>query len=64
MVFSGDKVRTRKIASKVAPIVDGEEVSNENDAMSLAGKIGYPVILKAVEGGGGRGLRIVKSSEE
>jgi acetyl-CoA carboxylase biotin carboxylase subunit len=64
MDFSGDKVRARKIASKVTPIVDGEEVSNENEAIRLAGKIGYPVILKAVEGGGGRGLRIVKSSDE
>lgn len=64
MDFSGDKVRARKIASKVAPIIDGEEISNENDAVNLAEKIGYPVILKAVEGGGGRGLRIVKSSEE
>jgi acetyl-CoA carboxylase biotin carboxylase subunit len=64
MNVSGDKVRARKIASKVASIVDGEEISNENDAINLAEKIGYPVIVKAAEGGGGRGLRIVRSSEE
>jgi acetyl-CoA carboxylase biotin carboxylase subunit len=64
MSISGDKVRARKIASKVAPVVDGEEISNESDAVKLAGRLGYPVILKAVEGGGGRGLRIVKSSRE
>ncbi len=64
MDFSGDKVRARKSASKVAAIVDGEEVSNENGALNLAEKIGYPVILKAALGGGGRGLRIAKSSEE
>jgi acetyl-CoA carboxylase biotin carboxylase subunit len=62
--ISGDKVRARKVASKVAPVVDGYEVSQESDAIKQAERIGYPVILKAVEGGGGRGLRIVKSSEE
>ena len=64
MDVSGDKARARKIASKVAPVVDGEEISNESQAITLAEKIGYPVILKAVEGGGGRGLRIVNSSLE
>jgi acetyl-CoA carboxylase biotin carboxylase subunit len=64
MNVSGDKTRARKIASKVAPVVDGEEVSNESHAIRLAEKIGFPVILKAVEGGGGRGLRIVNSSED
>ena len=49
MNVSGDKVRARKIASKVASIVDGEEISNENDAINLAEKIGYPVIVKAVK---------------
>ena len=62
--ISGDKVRARKVASKVAPVVDGYEVSQESDAIKQAERIGYPVILKAVEGGGGRGLRVVKSSEE
>jgi acetyl-CoA carboxylase biotin carboxylase subunit len=64
MSISGDKVRARRIASKVAPVVDGEEISNESDAVKLAERLGYPLILKAVEGGGGRGLRIVKSSRE
>jgi acetyl/propionyl-CoA carboxylase alpha subunit len=62
--LSGDKVRARKIASKVAPVVDGGEVSNESGAIDLAEKIGYPVILKAVQGGGGRGLRIARSLNE
>ena len=64
MSISGDKVMARRIASKVAPVVDGEEISNESDAVNLADRLGYPVILKAVEGGGGRGLRIVRSSQE
>ena len=64
MIISGDKVRARNVASKVAPVVDGIEVSNESDARKEAGRIGYPIILKAVEGGGGRGLRIVNSHQE
>jgi len=64
MIISGDKVRARKVASKVAPVVDGAEVSNESDAIKEAERIGYPIILKAVEGGGGRGLRIVNSHQE
>jgi len=64
MSISGDKVSARTAASKVAQVVDGQEISNERDALSLAKRIGYPIILKAAEGGGGRGLRIVKSSNE
>jgi acetyl-CoA carboxylase biotin carboxylase subunit len=64
MTISGDKVRARKVASKVAPVVDGVEVFNEADVIKEAERIGYPVMLKAVEGGGGRGLRIVNSYED
>jgi acetyl-CoA carboxylase, biotin carboxylase subunit len=64
MSVSGDKVMARRIASKVAPVVDGEEISNESNAVNLADRLGYPVILKAAEGAGGRGLRIVRSSQE
>lgn len=64
MAISGDKVRARNAASKIASIVPGGEVSNEKQAFSLAYKIGFPVILKAVEGGGGRGLRILRSAKE
>jgi acetyl-CoA carboxylase biotin carboxylase subunit len=64
MATSGDKVKTRNAASKIASVVPGGEVSNEKEAFSLAYKIGFPVILKAVEGGGGRGLRILRSAKE
>ena len=64
MGLTGDKVKAKKIASKVAPVIEGGEVSNESDALDLSENIGYPVILKAVEGGGGRGLRIVKAIDE
>lgn len=64
MGLTGDKVKAKKIASKVAPVIEGREVSNEIDALALSENIGFPVILKAVEGGGGRGLRIVKAIDE
>jgi acetyl-CoA carboxylase biotin carboxylase subunit len=62
--LSGDKARAREVAAEIAPILPGREVSTESDAQSLAEQIGYPIILKAVKGGGGRGLRIVRSSDE
>jgi acetyl/propionyl-CoA carboxylase alpha subunit len=61
MAISGDKVKARGAASRVASVVEGDEVSSEEEALSLVDKIGFPVILKAVEGGGGRGLRILRS---
>jgi acetyl-CoA carboxylase biotin carboxylase subunit len=64
LALSGDKARARVVASEIAPILEGKEVSTEAEALGLAEKIGYPIILKAVRGGGGRGLRIVRSSGE
>jgi len=64
MSITGDKVMARRIASKASPVVEGYEVSNESNASDIVESMGFPVILKAVEGGGGRGLRIVRSSEE
>lgn len=64
MSITGDKARSRKVASKITSIVEGDEISSERDAIELAQKIGYPVILKAVHGGGGRGLRILRSLED
>ena len=64
MAISGDKVKARSAASKVTSVVEGDEVSSEEEALSLIDKIGFPVILKAVEGGGGRGLRILRSNAE
>lgn len=58
----GDKVAARKlaIAAKV-PVVPGSDgaIENEAEAIKLANKIGYPVIIKAAAGGGGRGMRVV-----
>jgi acetyl/propionyl-CoA carboxylase alpha subunit len=62
--ISGDKVRAKQVASRVAPVLEGKEVSNQDEALRAACDIGYPVILKAAKGGGGRGLRVTKSEEE
>jgi acetyl-CoA carboxylase biotin carboxylase subunit len=62
MRLLGDKVEARKIAQKAkVPIVPGSEgvLTNEAEAMKIANQIGYPVIIKAVSGGGGRGMRVV-----
>jgi acetyl-CoA carboxylase biotin carboxylase subunit len=62
MRLLGDKVEARKLAKKAkVPIVPGSEgvIPNESEAMKIASQIGYPVIIKAVAGGGGRGMRVV-----
>lgn len=64
MKLSGDKAKAREVASRIAPVLKGKEVSTESNALDLAEEIGYPVILKAVKGGGGRGLRVIKSADD
>jgi acetyl-CoA carboxylase biotin carboxylase subunit len=63
----GDKAKAKHaaIASNV-PVVPGSEgaVPNESEALDIADEIGYPVLLKAVAGGGGRGIRRVDSPED
>ncbi len=62
MRLLGDKVEARKVARKAkVPTVPGSEgvLANDAEAMKLANQIGYPVIIKAVAGGGGRGMRVV-----
>ena len=62
MQLLGDKVEARKLAARAeVPTVPGSdgEISNESEALALANKIGYPVIIKAAAGGGGRGMRVV-----
>jgi acetyl-CoA carboxylase, biotin carboxylase subunit len=57
----GDKAVAKETVKKAGvPVVPGSDgpVTNEKDAVKLARSIGYPVIIKAVSGGGGRGMRI------
>jgi acetyl-CoA carboxylase, biotin carboxylase subunit len=61
MALLGDKVSARKVANDAkVPVVPGSDglVGNEQDAMAIAGKIGYPVLIKATAGGGGKGMRV------
>jgi len=62
MQLLGDKIQARKLASKAGvPIVPGSDgaLEKESSALKLSNKMGYPVILKATSGGGGRGMRVV-----
>jgi len=62
MRLLGDKVQARKLADKArVPIVPGSDgaIDKDSKALKLANKIGYPVIIKAAAGGGGRGMRVV-----
>ena len=57
----GDKNLARQYARKAGvPVTPGSDgmVTEENEALKVAKKIGYPVMIKAVAGGGGRGMRV------
>ncbi len=63
----GSKLAAKEAAKKFnIPMVPGSDgaISDVNKAKSLAQKIGYPVLIKASAGGGGKGMRVVNSSEE
>lgn len=62
MRLLGDKVEARKLAQKVGVrVVPGSDgaIDKDTEALDLANKMGYPVIVKAAAGGGGRGMRVV-----
>jgi acetyl-CoA carboxylase biotin carboxylase subunit len=63
----GEKSTARQTMKKAkVPILPGSDgiIENEGAAIEWAQSVGYPVILKAVAGGGGKGMRIVRSKEE
>ena len=63
----GDKISSKQIAIKCGvPIIPGVDhaLKSLEEVMQIADKIGYPVMLKASNGGGGRGMRIVNSAED
>ena len=67
LALFGDKVRARAFAkSLVIPVVPGsaEPLASAAEALALAGELGYPVMLKAAAGGGGRGMRLVEKNED
>ena len=65
MARMGDKVEAkRELAAAGVPLVPGTESVPLDGARSAAAEIGYPVLLKASAGGGGKGMRVVESSDE
>jgi propionyl-CoA carboxylase alpha chain len=63
----GDKIASKNLAIKAGvPVVPGhnQPITDLEEARTIAGEIGYPVLLKPAAGGGGRGMRIVHGPEE
>lgn len=63
----GDKAQAREIMKKAGvPVVKGYEkdIKDENHALEIAYDIGFPVIIKAASGGGGKGIRIVRNESD
>ena len=63
----GDKAEARRtMVAAGVPVTPGSEglLDNEEAAVSAAEKIGYPVLIKATAGGGGRGMRVAQNAEE
>jgi acetyl-CoA carboxylase biotin carboxylase subunit len=64
LIAVGDKLKARSHAVAAGlPVVPGGEASSLQQAMELAARIGYPVLIKAVGGGGGRGMKQVHSAD-
>ncbi|MDQ8207748.1 pyruvate carboxylase [Coraliomargarita algicola] len=63
----GDKIEARKIAEKAkVPTLPGTQdpISDRDEAVKIAKKVGFPLIIKAAFGGGGRGMRVVKDPKD
>ncbi len=63
----GDKSKARRVMKKAGvPVLPGSDgpVDNEQKALKIAKDMGYPVIIKASNGGGGKGMRVVRAPEE
>ncbi len=63
----GDKIKSKIVASQVGvPTIPGVDkpVKSEEELLEFAGSCGYPIMLKAAAGGGGRGMRIVREESE
>ncbi len=63
----GDKMAARRVAIRMkVPVVPGTEraVADDAEAARVAAQVGYPVMLKAAMGGGGKGMRLVRAPEQ
>jgi acetyl-CoA carboxylase biotin carboxylase subunit len=67
IALMGDKAKAREVVMKHGiPVMPGSTgvVEEEKQALEIAKRIGYPLIIKAVAGGGGRGMRVVTAEED
>ena len=67
MSLLGDKVNCKRLARQTGtPVFPGTEggIDDIDEAAKVAGEIGYPVIIKAAAGGGGRGMRVARDEAE
>ncbi len=66
MRLMGDKTmaRQRMAAAEVPTVPGSDQELDENEAAKVAARVGYPVLLKAAAGGGGKGMRIVRQKSE
>jgi acetyl-CoA carboxylase biotin carboxylase subunit len=63
--LAGDKLEARRAASRAGlPVLPGGEVQGGPGAQALAARLGYPVLVKATAGGGGRGIKLVRDERE
>ena len=63
----GDKIEAKKTAKKLGlPVIEGSEgnVKSVDEAKKISSNIGYPVLIKAAAGGGGKGMKLVRKEEE
>ncbi len=62
----GDKVKAKEVAKRVGlPLVPGSDGPVDfQKALEVASKVGYPVVIKAAAGGGGRGIRVINNDKE
>ncbi|MBV9197133.1 MAG: ATP-grasp domain-containing protein [Solirubrobacterales bacterium] len=65
MELAGDKLRARAEAERAGlPVLPGQEVQSSAEAVQVAEGIGYPVLIKAAGGGGGRGIKLARDGAE
>jgi propionyl-CoA carboxylase alpha chain len=67
ILLMGDKIASKELAVKTGvPVIPGhvDALTDVEEALSVAGSIGYPVLLKPAAGGGGKGMRIVRKPDE
>ncbi|HUA04857.1 MAG TPA: biotin carboxylase N-terminal domain-containing protein [Solirubrobacteraceae bacterium] len=63
--LSGDKLRAREEAARAGvPVLPGKEIAPDDDPRKAGDEIGYPLLVKAAGGGGGRGIKLARDPEQ